>query len=84
MVGPKIAQLLVIALPSLVLAFAVFMGGYAVSATAGDKNGGTVFWWLAAACLVLLVMDAIALLVVLGFDYVARNRYGGDRDDELE
>ena len=38
MVGPKIAQLLVIALPSLVLAFAVFMGGYAVSATAGDKK----------------------------------------------
>jgi len=83
-VGPKIVQLLVIALPSLVLAFAVFMGGYAVSATAGDSTGGTVFWWMASACLVLLVMDAIALLVVLGFDYVARNRYGGDTDDELK
>ncbi len=57
---------LVFALPLLVVAFAVVMGGYALAQATGDAGGAGVLWWVAMGCLLLTCVDLILLIGVLG------------------
>ncbi len=79
MVPQRFVTFLVIALPLLIVAFAVLMGGYAVATAAKDASGATALWWVAMACVMLLVMDVLLLLITLGLDHLGRR---DERDDE--
>lgn len=48
------------------MGFTVVMGGYLIVSAAGDEIGASVLRWLGVACLLLLVLDVLALLTVLG------------------
>jgi len=57
---------LVFALPLLVVAFSVIMGGYALAHATDDGAGATVLWWVAMACLMLICVDLVLLVGALG------------------
>jgi hypothetical protein len=63
---------LVYALPLLVVAFGVSMGGFAVAHVTADTAGADVLWRVAMACLMLLVANAVLLLGALGINAVTR------------
>lgn len=50
----------------LLVAFAVLVGGYALATATSDGPGAAVLWWLAMACLMLIVVDVVMLVGVLG------------------
>lgn len=81
MVSRRFVTFLVVCLPLLIVAFAVLMGGYAVATAAHDATGATALWWIAMACVMLLVMDVLLLLVALGLDHI-RQFHDVTRDDE--
>lgn len=69
----RFVTFLVVALPVLVVAFAVVMGGYALSIVAQDLTGARVLWWVAMVCIMLLVMNVILLVGLLGFEHLRRS-----------
>ncbi|MDG2380233.1 MAG: hypothetical protein P8N76_01025 [Pirellulaceae bacterium] len=69
----RFVTFLVVALPVLVVAFAVLMGGYALSVVAQDAAGARVLWWVAMVCIMLLVMNVILLVGLLGFEHLRRS-----------
>lgn len=50
----------------LLVAFAVVMGGYALTSAAHDAVGATALWWIAMGCLLLIVADVVLLVGTLG------------------
>ena len=66
MIPRPILRFLVFSLPILVVAFGVLMGGAALAEALHDAMGSRVLRWVAMGCLMLLVGDAIALVVILG------------------
>ncbi len=70
MVSKRTLTVLVLALPILVVAFAVVMGGWGLAQGMGDPAGATALRWVAVACLMLLVMDGVLLLMVLGLNAI--------------
>lgn len=62
--------MLVLALPVLIVAFAVLMGGWGLAQGLGDPGGAAALRWIAIACLLLLVMDALLLLLALGLSAI--------------
>ena len=78
MIPRPLLTILVYALPVLIVAFGVLMGGYGLAKAVGDPVGGTVLWWIAMGCLVLIVIDVLLLVAALGVSaLVASDR----RDD---
>jgi hypothetical protein len=59
-------RILVLAMPILVVAFAVVMGGSSLIQATGDALAARVMRWVAAAVLVLAVTDLLLLVTVLG------------------
>ncbi len=70
MVSKRTLTVLVLALPVLVVAFAVVMGGWGLAQGMGDPAGATALRWVAVACLLLLVMDGVLLLMALGLNAI--------------
>jgi hypothetical protein len=70
LVPKRILTVLVLALPVLVVAFAVVMGGWGLALGMGDLAGATALRWIAVACLMLLVMDGLLLLMALGLNAI--------------
>jgi len=64
--------ILVFGLPVLVVLFAVLMGGAAVADLFQDPVGAKALRWIAVASLMLLLVDAIFLVGLLGFDAIRR------------
>jgi len=62
----RFLAVLVYALPVLIVAFAVLMGGYGLAQGAGDDGGAAPLRIAAIAILVLLVVDLILLVGLLG------------------
>lgn len=56
----------------LLVALAVVVGGYALATAVGDTVGSTVLWWIAMACLMLVVMDVLLLAGTLGVASLVR------------
>ena len=71
MIPKKLLAVLAYALPVLVVAFGVVMGGYALSQAAEDKGGACGLWWTAMALLMVLAADVILLVGVLGLGAVS-------------
>ena len=74
MVPRRILVVLVLALPVLVVAFAVVMGGWGLAQGMGDPAGATALRWIGMACLMLLVMDGVLLLTALGLNAIDERR----------
>lgn len=74
MVPRRILVVLVLALPVLVVAFAVVMGGGGLAQGMGDPAGATALRWIGMACLMLLVMDGLLLLLALGLNAIDERR----------
>ncbi len=66
MIPRSVIVALVFALPLLVVAFAVVMGGYALTLATGDSGGAHGLWWVAMSCLMLICVDVLLLVGVLG------------------
>jgi len=67
---------LVLALPVLVVTFAVLAGASFLAAGLGDGPGAAALKWVALGSFIVLVIDAILLLAVLGIRAVQ------EEDDE--
>ena len=70
MVPKRILVVLVLALPVLIVAFAVVMGGWGLAQGMGDPGGATALRWIAIACLMLLVIDGLLLMMALGLNAI--------------
>ena len=57
---------LVFSLFVLLVAFAVLVGGYALTAATEDSPGAAVLWRIAMGCLMLIATDVLLLVGVLG------------------
>jgi hypothetical protein len=66
----RILTVLVLALPVLLVAFAVVMGGWGLAQGMGDPAGATALRWIGIACLMLLIMDGVLLLMALGLNAI--------------
>ncbi|MCI0360093.1 MAG: hypothetical protein L0211_16570 [Planctomycetaceae bacterium] len=62
----RLLLLLVLALPVLVVTFAVLAGASFLAAALGDAPAAAALKWVAMGALIVLVIDAILLLAVLG------------------
>jgi hypothetical protein len=71
---------LVLALPLLVVAFSVLMGGSALAAATEDASGARALRWVAIAVLMLTVVDVVLLVGVLGLKALASDSDRGDTD----
>jgi hypothetical protein len=63
----KILKPLVIALPLLVVGFAIFMAGHALAQSMQDRTGAAIYWHLSTACLLLLAGNVVLIVGVLGY-----------------
>ena len=66
MIPRRFLAVLVLALPVLVVTFAVLAGASFLAGGMGDALGAAALRWVAVAALILLAIDAILLLAVLG------------------
>ena len=65
---------LVLALPVLIVTFAVVMGASALAGGLGDAAGSRGLFWFAIAALILLIINILLLLAVLGIRAVNESR----------
>lgn len=72
MVPKPILVVLVAALPVLVVAFAVLMGGEALARATSDAISARVLFWVAMSVLMLLVADVLLLVASLGLNAVSQ------------
>lgn len=63
---------LVAALPVLIVAFAVLMGGESLARATADAVSARVLFWVAMGALMLLVVDVVLLVGALGINAVAQ------------
>lgn len=57
---------LVLALPVLLVVFAVLMAAFGLSTAVGDAAAARVLWWGGMSCLILLTSDLILLIAAIG------------------
>jgi len=74
----RILTILVFALPVLVVAFGVLMGGFVLAQAVEDAPGAKVLRWIAIGILMLTIADVVLLVGVLGV------RALGDQDDRSD
>lgn len=72
MVPRPVLTVLVYALPILVVAYGVLMGGATLAAAVQDAAAALALRWIAAGSLVLLVTDLVLLIGVLGVNALGR------------
>jgi hypothetical protein len=78
-VVPKpVLTVLVYALPILVVAYGVLMGGATLAGAVQDAAAAVALKWIAAGCLLILVMDLVLLVGALGVNALARQDRSGD------
>ncbi len=82
MIPRSILAILVFALPLLVVAFAVVLGGAALARATLDLAGAEVLHWIAMSMLMLAAVDLILLVGVLGIHALADPRDPSDRSDD--
>lgn len=71
-VVPKpVLTVFVFALPILIVAYGVLMGGYALAQALQDPVASIALRWIAGSCLILLVIDLILLVGSLGVNALA-------------
>ena len=80
MIPRSILTMLVFALPLLVVAFSVLMGGSALASATGDLSGAKALRWVAIGVLLLGVVDMVLLVGVLGLNALGRNDDRSDPD----
>jgi hypothetical protein len=73
-----VLTILVFALPLLVVAFSVLMGGSALASATEDMSGAQALRWVAIGVLMLTVVDIVLLVGVLGLNALG---HGDDRSD---
>ena len=73
MVPRQVLAFLVFALPVLVVAFGVLMGGFALAQAAKDLAGAQVLWWVAMGGLMLLAVDVLLLVGALGVNALSQS-----------
>ena len=78
MIPRPLLQVLVYALPVLVVAFAVILGAAQLAAAMKDAAGSRALVWVAVGALILLVIDVLLLVGALGL----RALDGETRDEE--
>ena len=66
MIPRRLLAVLVLALPVLVVTFAVLAGASLLAGGLGDSAGAAALKWVAIGALIVLVIDALLLLAVLG------------------
>lgn len=74
----RILTILVFALPVLVVAFAVLMGGSVLAQAMEDTPGARVLRWIAISTLMLTIADVVLLVGVLGIKAL------GDQDNRSD
>ena len=72
MVSKRILVILVAALPVLVVAFAVLMGGEALARATADAVSARALFWVAMSVMMLLVADVLLLVGALGLNAAAQ------------
>jgi uncharacterized membrane protein YgcG len=77
----SVLVVLVFALPVLVVAFGVLMGGAILAQAAQDEGGAIALRWTAAAALMLLIVDLVLLIGALGWNAVS-GREGAEVDSD--
>jgi len=80
-VSRRLLMVLVYAMPVLIIAFAVVMGGQSLAAAVEDTTGALVLRWIGAVCMMLLAVDVTLLMGVLGLEALNNSQ---DRSDEDE
>ena len=75
-----VLTILVFALPLLVVAFSVLMGGSALAAATEDTPGAQALRWVAIGVLILTVVDIVLLVGVLGLNALGRGDNRSDSD----
>ncbi len=78
MIPRQILTALVFALPVLVVAFGVLMGGSVLAQAVQDSPGSVVLRWIAIGVLLLMVTDIVLLVGALGIKAL------GDQDDHSD
>ena len=73
-------MILVLALPLLVAAFSVLMGGAALAAATEDAAGAQALRWVAIGVLMLTVVDLVLLVGVLGLKALEKETDRPDSD----
>ncbi len=76
----RVLLILVFAQFVLLVAFAVLISGYALATATSDATGAMVLWWIAMACLMLIVTDVMLLVGILGIAALV----GGDRPNDSQ
>jgi len=66
MIPRRLLAVLVLALPVLVVTFAVLAGASMLAGGLDDDAGAAALKWVAIGALIVLVIDALLLLAVLG------------------
>jgi hypothetical protein len=64
--------IVVVALPLLVLVYAVVMGSAALLSTLGDPSGALALRWAGTALAILFVAGVTLLVLLLGWERVSR------------
>ena len=62
----RVLIVMLFALPVLLVALAVLMGGYGLTSATGDGVAAGVLWWIGMATLGLIVADVVLLVGALG------------------
>jgi hypothetical protein len=62
----RVIVALLIPAPVLIVTFAVLLGGAGLTQATGDQIPAIVLKWIAAAALILLVVDLLLLVLALG------------------
>lgn len=73
---------LVLALPVLIVAFAVLMGGHALATAMNDLTAARALLWVALSCLMLLCGDVLLMVGMLGLQALARREPPTDDPDQ--
>ena len=76
MIPRPVLTILVFALPLLVVAFSVLMGGSALASATEDMPGAQALRWVAIGILMFTIVDIVLLVGVLGLNALGR---GDDR-----
>jgi len=71
----RLLAVLVLALPVLVVTFAVLAGASMLASGLGDAAGAAALNWVAFGALIVLVIDALLLLAVLGIRAVQEDEH---------
>lgn len=83
MIPRSVLAFLLLALPALLVVFAVVMGGFGLAHAGGDALAAGVLWWIGMATLMILAVDLILLVGVVSIETLLR-KPDDEEEDELD